>query len=200
MSGTGPFPIARMSDLVRFGQERAFGEYLKERDLSVYTFEPSDRPTVYFGRLLTWPEVREVRNRASEGDQNEAAFCRGLVKVEGLRFPGGDRKDWHRPTDHTGRDRVIPEEALAEFFDEATVQEIGMVIRMRSFLGRGSEPWYPLPDTSRLALQASLLRRAGQTSAGATSPASKQRAEEPPPVALPSSPDGDGSGAATATG
>lgn len=200
MSGTGPFQIARMADLVRFGQASAFEQYLKTRDLSVYTFAPSERPTIYVARLLTWPEVRDVRNRASEGDQNEAAFCRGLVKAEGLTFPNGDRKDWHRPTDHTGRERVIPDEALSEYFDEATVQEIGMVIRIRSFLGRGSEPWYPLPDTSRLALQASLLRRAAPTNAGPNSGVSSAPAEALPPTPPPSSPAGVASGVATVTG
>ena len=123
----------------------------------------------------------------------------GLVKVEAIEYPDGSRREWVRPTDHSGREKPVPDDALDRFFDESCVQEIGMVIMQRSFLAHTKGHWYPLPGICQDALRARLLLRAVLTPASSSSPDSRPPAEAQPQTALKCSPAGVDSTAATAT-
>lgn len=74
---------------------------------------------VYHCRLLTAAERRDVENEASAFYKYRAAFVRGLVRVERLTHEDGVRRDWVRPDDLT-------DAVLDRYFDEATIQEVGM--------------------------------------------------------------------------
>jgi hypothetical protein len=204
-SGTGPFKVVRCCDpAIEDPVGPAALKYSTTRDFSLLTFAPDSKPTVFHARLLTISERRAVRNLPSPADQYEAAFVRGLVQVDDLvREEDGQPYQWKRPTDHSGKDKPIPDAVIEEHFDEATVQEIGMVILSRSFLARTSGQYFPLPAICRDALSATLLRRAlraAPMSASSSSDASKPPAEACTLEPTKSSPAGDGSTAATATG
>lgn len=175
----------------------AFGRYCSTRDAKELAFV--EGATVFWGRPLTVTERRTVGNKPSERDKYEAAFVLGLVKVENLEYPDGSRKEWVRPTDHSGREKPVPDDALDNFFDEACVQEIGMVIAQRAFLAHTKGHWFPLPAICQDVLKARLLLRAERMSALSKSPASKAPAEGQPAERTTSSPDGDASTGATAT-
>ena len=200
-TGTGPFKIVRCADPAI---EDPVGlnalKYSTTRDFSLLSFAPDAKPTVFHGRPLTISEQRAVRNCVSDADKYEAAFVRGLVKVDDLvREDGGQPMQWVRPTDHSGKDRVIPDSVLEEYFDGATVQEIGMVIYYRSFLARTPGAYFPLPDICRAAAQATLFRRAVRMNDSSSSAATKPAVEAPPATTHGSSPAGDESTGATAT-
>lgn len=201
-SGTGPFKIVRCCDqAIKDPVGASALKYSTTRDFSLLEWADDVKPTVFHGRLLTIAERRQVRNLPSTADQNEAAFARGLMSVENLvREEGGQPIQWTRPNDSSGKDKPIPDKTLDECFDEATIQEIGMVILQRSFLARTSGQWFPLPATSRDALSASLYRRAEQMSASSSSAATKPQAEAQPATTPTSSPAGAASTDATATG
>jgi hypothetical protein len=160
--------------------------YVSERDESVLRFVEGEAPTVYVCRPLTLQERRDVRNKATEADRYEAAFVRGLVRVERLLHPDEQRRDWVRPDDKSGKQKPIPDSALELYFSEASIQEVGMVILMKSFLAKGSGHFYPLPDISRHALTATLYRHVVQTNDSATQPsASGSSPQEAPPPETP---------------
>ncbi len=200
--GTKPFKIIRVYDesiqCATPEQAAAFGRYCSTRDAAELAFV--EGATVFWGRPLTTPERRTVANKATERDRFEAAFVLGLVKVENLAYPDDSKKDWNRPTDHSGKERPVPDDALDQFFDEACVQEIGMVIAQRSFLAHTRGHWYPLPAICQDVLKARLLLRAERTSASSNSLDSRAPAAGQPATPPPSSPAGDASTGATATG
>jgi hypothetical protein len=199
--GTQPFKIYRVFDeaIAPSSPEQAdaYGRYCSSRDAAELAFV--EGATVFWGRPLTVSERRTVANKVSERDRNEAAFVLGLVKVENLE-QDGSRREWMRPTDHSGKEKPVPDDALDRFFDEACVQEIGMVIAQRSFLAHTPGHWYPLPAICQDVLKARLLRRAELTSALSKSLDSKAPAEAPPATPPTSSPAGAASTDATATG
>jgi len=204
-TGTQPFKIVRVyahDDSISLATPEAnaaYEAYHRDRDFSKLHFVPGAQPTVYYGRCLTPSEVRHVRNRGSLEDQYEAAFLLGLTKVVNLEYPDGVRREWVMPTDHSGKPKALPDDERAKFFDEAIVQEIGMVIRQRSFLDRQKERWYPLPAICRDVLAGRLLRRAVQTIDTSSSPPSSPPASGSTGIAQTSSPDGGASGPVTAT-
>jgi|GEM_PF-1480350 len=202
MHGTGPFKVIRCCDpAIDDPVGAAALKYSTTRDVSLLSFLPDAKPTVFNCRLLTISERRQVRNLPSQGDQYEAAFARGLVSVENLaRDDGSVVASWTRPTDMSGKEKPIPDRSLDENFDEATIQEIGMVILSRSFLARTSGQYFPLPAICRDALSASLLRRAELMIASSSSAATKPPPEAPLAVTPASSPAGAASTDATATG
>ena len=51
----------------------------------------------------------------------------------GLRNEHGEQRDWERPDDRSGKSKPIPDSTLERHSDEATIQEIGMVVYQRSF-------------------------------------------------------------------
>jgi len=163
MSGTDPFKVVLASDPAIDTAASNLGQYVADRDVEALSFVDGEEPTIYWCRPLSRAEIREVRNKATEGDKYEAAFVRGLVKVERLMHPDGSRRDWLRPDDRSGKSKPIPDSALETYFSEAEIAEVGMVVMMRSFLARSSGGYYPLPGISQAALTASLYRRAVQT-------------------------------------
>lgn len=169
MSGTGPFPVVLASDAAIDHAASDLSKYVSERDTSALVYHDGEQPTVYHCRPLTLQERRDVRNKATEGDRYEAAFVRGLVRVERLLHDDGQRRDWVKPDDRSGKSKPIPDSALERYFSEAAIQEVGMVVWVRSFLARGSGAFYPLPDICRHALTASLYHRAAQTSDSSSS-------------------------------
>jgi hypothetical protein len=204
-NGTQPFKIVRVyahDDSIAMGTPEAnaaYQQYHQDRDFSKLHWVPGSTPTVYHGRCLTPSEIRHVRNRGDIGDQYEAAFLLGLVKVEHLEYPDGIRREWVMPTDHSGKPKPLPDAERAKFFDEAIVQEIGMVIRQRSFLDRQKERWYPLPDICQDVLRGRLRRRVAQTQGTPSSPQSSPPASVDTAAGLTSSPAGAASTDATAT-
>ncbi len=203
--GTQSFKIVRVyahDDTISLATPEATAAYERyhlDRDFSKLQFVAGAQPTVYHGRCLTPSEIRHVRNRGSLEDQYEAAFLFGLTKVENLEYPDGVRREWVMPTDHSGKPKALPDDERAKFFDEAIVQEIGMVIRQRSFLDRQKERWYPLPAICRDVLAGRLLRRAAQTRDTESSPLSSPPVSEGTGSAPKSSPAGGESGPVTAT-
>jgi hypothetical protein len=165
MSGTDPFRVVLASDAAIDIGASDMSRYVAERDVDALVFFEGEQPTVYRCRPLTLQERREVRNKATEADRYEAAFVRGLVRVEHLVHPNGERATWIKTDDRSGKNKPIPDSALEAYFDEAAVQEVGMVVWVRSFLARGSQGYFPLPDISRHALTGSLYHRAARMSA-----------------------------------
>lgn len=154
--------------------------YYSTRDVKHLAILDGERAAVFHCRPLTRPEIREVRNETELADRYEEAFRRGLVKVTNLlRVSDGTRRDWTRPDDGSGKEKPIPDAALADF-DEAEIQEIGMVIVRRSFLTKRSGGHYPLPAICQDALRANTPRRVEPTSASSSSAQAKPEAEAPP--------------------
>ena len=172
-------------------------KYSTTRDPSHLSFVDGSKPETFWCRVLTRSEIRECR-RATAAECYEAAFCRGLVKVEGLRNEHGEQRDWERPDDRSGKSKPIPDSTLERHFDEATIQEIGMVVYQRSFLARTTGDYYPLPGICRDALAASIHHRAVVMSASSSSAETKPAPEAPPATAPTSSPAGGGSIVVTA--
>jgi hypothetical protein len=201
-----PFAVVLIDDEAI--EPDTLGKYLDGRDYASLRFKDGITPTVYWCRPLKTSEEDEVIEKGSEAAQYKAAFVRGLMRVTGLHYNDGSRRDWFRPDGL----KVLPNEALDDYFDRVAVQEIGMVIRNHSFLGRTRGGYFPLPATSLLAMQAHKLRLVALTIASSVAAASSSPPEahtpqpsqptEPPAAAEPtkSSPGGDASGAATATG
>lgn len=203
--GSGPFKIIRCCDPAIDDPVGPVAlRYSHERDASKLTFIEGLKPTVFHARLLDLQERRDVRNKASDADKFEAAFVRGLLSVTDLvREEGGQPIQWTRPDDKSGKARIIPDRTIEENFDEATVQEIGSVIYYRSFLARTSGQYFPLPAICRDALSATLVtrvRRVEQTSGSSGSGGTSPPAAAQPATTPTSSPDGDASTPATATG
>lgn len=193
-NGSGPFKVVRACDVVEFITADDFKTYLHGRDFSILKFEADKPPTIWHCRHLTLAERREVRNKSSLSDMHEAAFVRGLMKVTNL-----DGKEYHRPTDSAGKDRIIPDKDLESLFDEAMVQEIGSVVHMKSFLDRTTTPDYPLPAICQSALVGVLSRLAVQINDTVKQLVLKKAAEEVSPISPSSSNESADSGPVTVT-
>jgi len=191
------FPVVRIFDAAIDHAASDLAAYAHERDVSKLAFLEGQTPTIFYVRTLTLSERREVRNKATDGDRYEAAFARGLVRVASLQYPDGGVRDWVR--NDGAKPKPLGDAAL-EYFSEADVQEIGLVVLARSFLPRGSAVSLPLPATSQHALTALFLHRAGQTKDSASSDATRHEVAAPLPAAPTSSLAGDASTGATATG
>jgi hypothetical protein len=178
MSGTDPFRVVLASDEAIDIGACDMSKYVAERDVDMLVFLEGEKPTIYWCRPLTRQEIREVRNKATDGDRYEAAFARGLVKAELLEHANGERRDWVRTDDRSGKSKPIPDTGL-DYFSEAAIQEIGAVIWIRSFLGRNRPGFFVLPGTSQHAMTASLYHRAARTIALLNSATSSDRAAEP---------------------
>lgn len=176
------FRVILVSDNAIDNASSDMSKYVSERDEKSLSFVEGESPTVYVCRPLSLQERRDVRNKATEADRYEAAFVRGLVRVERLMHPDGQRRDWVRPDDKSGKQKPVPDSALELYFSELAIQEVGMVVLMRSFLASGSGAFYPLLDISRHALTATLYHRAPPTSA---SPTSHSASGSSPQEALP---------------
>ncbi len=176
---TAPFKVVRLYDPAIDIEGCNINDYVTSRDVSTLRYLEGARPAVYHCRPLTRAEIREVRNKASDADRYEAAFVRGLIKVEQLYREDGSRSDWARDEDKSGKARPIHDSVIEALFAESDVQEIGAVILARSFLANGSQAFYPLLRISQDALTGSLLHRAERKARSSSSDAGKpQHAEQ----------------------
>lgn len=116
-------------------------------------FLEGSKPMIWHLKKLTREEIKTVRNAGSSSDSCEAAFKRGLVKVENLRMPNGEIKDWYKQDDKS----IIIDKVIEAYFSESQVQEIGAIIWQKSVLMVGSTAPYVLPPTSGLEVKG-LLR------------------------------------------
>lgn len=193
-----PFPVVLLSDPAIDATQGEYAKYIRGRDVSHLAYFPGEQPTVFHCRLLSVAERREVGNKATEFDKYQAAFVRGLVRVERLPHEG-ERRDWFRPDDHSGNAKLIPDSVLDQYFDEVMIQEVGMCIYMRSFLAKSRGAFFPVPATSQLALAALALHHAAQTPVTSTSVANSSPPKAVSETAPVSSQDGVESIDATAT-
>jgi len=164
--------------------------YRETFDCSLLKYLSGETPTKWHCRRLRTSEMRDVLSQPHDSGKYEAAFCRGLVRVEGKREDGG-RTTWTRPTDKPFTDKVL------DTFDSADVQEIGAAIFGRSHLGKGRPAAWPLPATSRLAVGALVSRRVEETRRAALSAQNSERAAAAEPAI--NSHASETSGAATVT-
>lgn len=161
-------------------------------DVAALKFLDGERPTIWHCRRLRTSEMRDVHSASGDAGKYEAAFCRGLMRVESKRVDGG-REQWTRPVEG----KPLNDRAL-DTFDPADVLEVGAAIYGRSVLGKGRPAAWPQPATSRLAVAALVYRRVeARTSAERLSAQSSEQAAEG--VAGPNSPASATSGPATAT-
>lgn len=198
-TGTKPFPVVRIQDPAIDHSAIDLKAFLASRDPSLLKYHQGEKPTVYHCRPLTREEIREVRNKASDADKYEGAFVRGLVRVDALEMPDGSVRDWVKPDDYSGKSKPIPDAELERCFSEADIQEVGMVIWLRSFLAKSSAGTFPLLPMSQSAAVANMYRRAERMSVSASSQESKQPQEAQQAEALTPSHDSAESTAAIAT-
>lgn len=156
MRGTDTFSLVSILDDAIDHEQCDVAKYAASRDIALLSFCDGAIPVVYHCRTLTLPERREVRNRASESDQYEAAFARGLVRADSVYQMDGSRRDWRREQDRSGKARIVSDADLEALFSHPVVQEVGRAIWERSFLPfrQGSEVVWHLPDISVRALLA----------------------------------------------
>ena len=128
------------------------------------TFDPKhlrfiegESPTVFHCRRLKLSEMRAVMSEPDDSSRLFASFARGVVAVDDLRIEGG-RTRWTRPTDKP----LLTDTIDKAGFSIAEVQEVGAAIFGRSQLGKGRPAAWPLPGTSRLAIEAIASRRVAQ--------------------------------------
>lgn len=161
-------------------------------DVDALKYLDGEQPTVWHCRRLRTSEMRDVHSQSTDAGRYEAAFARGLMRVEGKRVDGG-RESWTRPVEG----KPLNDRAL-DGFDPADVLEVGAAIYGRSVLGKGRPAAWPQPATSRLAVAALVFRRVeARTIAERTSARSSAPAEGAAPT--PSSPASETSGPATVT-
>lgn len=156
---TAPFPVILISDPAIDTEATDYVAFLRERDVASLAFRDGEEPTVYHCRPLTLQERRDVRNKASDADRHEAAFVRGLVRVERLHMANGSRGEWRRESDKSGKEKLVSDRDLETLFSELVVQEVGSVIWHRSSLPfrPGYAVCYPLLDISQRALMVTKL-------------------------------------------
>ncbi len=179
MRGTGSFPVVLLSDPAIDYAASNFEAFLRERDPAHLVYHEGEQPTVFHCRVLTLQERRDVRNKASDADRHEAAFVRGLEKVDAVRNASSDRPGWYRSTTKDGKQRNVPDSDLEDIFSESQVQEVGSVIWHRSSLPlyQGCAVTYPLLDISQRAL---MVNRPRSAVAPTQSASDKPHPAEPP--------------------
>lgn len=159
-------------------------KYRNTGDTKLLKFTDGEAPARFHCRRLRASEMQAVREQTSEPAMFAAAFSRGLQRATGVRqWEGGKRvrKDWVRPTDR----KLITTAELDQFFDFGDIQEVGASIYGRSVLGEGRPAAWPLPATSRLAVEGLVSHRVAEIVARAVnSPPSKSEAEAPAPTQL----------------
>lgn len=156
MRGTDTFKLVSIGDDAIDRDNCDLSKYAASRDMADLVLLDGAQPAVYHCRTLTLGERREVRNKASESDQYEAAFARGLERADSVCQRDGSRRDWRREQDRNGKSRIVSDADLEDVFVHPIVQEVGRLIWEKSFLPfrQGSEVVYRLPDISVRALLA----------------------------------------------
>jgi hypothetical protein len=175
-----PLRIIRSFDEAIDTERSDLAAFYNTRDESALVFHEGELPTVFHARLLTHAEFREIWSKSTDNERFEAAFVRGISRVERLLHDDGQRRDWVRPDDKSGKQKPIPDAVLEQYFDVASVVDVGAVVYHRSFLHRSSGHYCPLPDISLRALTARMYHHVAQTTA---SPPSPSDADSSPPEA-----------------
>lgn len=172
--------VARFDPAIDFERttREAAAEYRESYDIGKLVFRDSDLPSIFYCRRLKVSEVQAAKHFTGD-DVYVACFARGLMSVDNLRNEDGTQKNWTRPD----ADRPLTTREIDAAFDAGEVLEIGAAIYGRSILGKGRLAAWPLPDTSRLAVEGLALRRvADMRRTDASSPPNKSEAEELPPT------------------
>lgn len=133
--------------------------YRETGDESKVKLRDGMTPTVFHCRRLKVSEMQTVLGHVTEADRFAAAFARGITRCEDLRTESGGRTDWTRPDS----ERPVAQAVIDQMFDAAEVQEVGAAIFGRSLLGKGRPATWPLPATSRYAVEALVFHLAEQT-------------------------------------
>jgi hypothetical protein len=137
MSIDDTFDVIRWYDpeIVAHNTAKVLGKYSHERDISALKIPPEATPIIFTCRLLERGQRRLVRRQPCESDQYDMAFRLGVVKVTNL--PGRSGAHVTMPA------RARPDEPLDDDtmdslgLSEDDEQEIGSVIKAKSFLARG---------------------------------------------------------------
>lgn len=166
------FETIRVSDAaIDFENEKIDWEmFYNERDArkAGVTFVDGVMPTMFYCRVLTISERREVAALRVNGESSyasrERAFSYGVLRVSNLTHKDGHAGEWTRPNDGGTRARPLTDAAL-DTFGGTTIDEIGGVIELRSFLDPGTPLVCPLLATSQRAALAQSLRLAAQKKA-----------------------------------
>ncbi len=162
------FDVIRWYDsaIIAHNTAQVLGKYSHERDIGTLTIPSEATPIVFTCRPLDRSQRRMVRRQPSEPDQNDTAFRLGVVKItnppgsSGARVLIPARARPGEPLD----DDVMDSLGLSED-DE---QEIGSVIRIKSFLAHGVPLSCPQLDSSLRAFLAGGVLLAEQKRASQT--------------------------------
>ncbi len=165
-------------------------QFRETGDVAALKFLSGEKPALWHCRRLRTSEMRDVHAQPNDAGKYEAAFARGLVRVENLRV-GSERQSMGRPSDKPLNDRAL------DGYDPGDVLEVGAAIYGRSVLGKGRPAAWPQPATSRLAVAALVVRRVEARRISDLSDRSKPPAAEA--AAAPPSHASETSGGATAT-
>lgn len=126
-------------------------DFIRDRDMKHLGFQVGKSPTVYTLRMIP-PRLflRFVSEGTSAPDTARRAFQVGVIAVEGLRLPSGERAAKWLPTGKVeldGTEIPIVSDADLETFVPSDVLEIGGVSERASFLGKTSGSIFGLPPS-----------------------------------------------------
>lgn len=168
MSDLETFDCVRWYDpeIVRHNANEVVGRYSTGRDMATLEIPPESSPVIFTCRVLTRTQRRMVRNQSGDAAQFDLAFRFGVQSIRNLPTPTGPRTV--QPSRSRPGEPITDDGMDALGLSEDDEQEIGMVIRTRSFLGRGVPLSCPqlassLHAFSVVAVHHAELRRARQT-------------------------------------
>lgn len=168
MSDFETFEVLRWYDpeLIPHNTTQVLSKYGHSLDLETLTIPPEAKPIIFVCRLLTRQQRRMVRSQPGDSNQFDMAFRFGVMQIKDLPTETGPRtvtparaQPYEPITDDTMDQLGLSED------DE---QEIGMVIRTKSFLGRGVPLSCPQLDSSLHAYSVVAVRHAEQKRASET--------------------------------
>lgn len=162
MSDFDTFDVVRWYDpeLIPHNTAKVLGKYSADRDLEMLTIPPEATPIVFTCRLLTRSQRRMVRSQPGDGNQFDMAFRFGVLSIANMPTENGPRTV--QPP-RGNPDEPITDDAMDTLdLSENDEQEIGMVIRTKSFLGRGVQLSCPQLDSSLHAYCVEAARHAEQ--------------------------------------
>ena len=128
------FKVCRCYDpeIIAHNPDEAVIKYMAERDFDSLHIPPEAAPVIFTCRLLTRAQMRLVRSQTNDANAYELSFRFGVLEVANLPSPSGPR------TVEPARSRPgepITDDGLDSLgLGQNAEQEIGMVIRTRSFL------------------------------------------------------------------
>lgn len=141
---------------------RGIAEYRETADFSQVRIREGMTATVFHCRRLTVSEMQSVKSATDVDSAYVAAFARGVERVEALRplEPSEEeekndvRRSWVKPD----KERSLSMREIDAVFAAGDVFEVGAAIYGRSILGKARPAAWPLPATSRLAVEALVHR------------------------------------------